>query len=243
MSQKTNNLQLGTKLYVDIISLLDLRLSVIKNLFPIVYKRILNKPLGYLGRISDSIDILPRYFFKEIYNDVLTLKIKELLQQSKLTDILTLINSEISILELKKVSEISNNSLDIVINTYPFNFTEEEIKKLTVILRTLFIVNNIDIVIINRDPKTITLKEAEIYNTIIMYDGLDWLTYILNIDKYNIPQVKLYIPALLTNGEIPIKKVEDLEEYFNNITSFFKPVIDISFVPVEYFSISPDALE
>lgn len=242
--ETSTGLQMGSSLYVDIESLFDLRLSTIRILFPSIYKKILDEPIPYLGRMSDYIYDVPRSFFKEIYKELVDLDFKPLLKQSKTTSILNILNAELSLIELKKLADIIEGKiLNIHVNTFPFTLTDKEAENLTAILKSKLVSSNIELDLIYKDTKLMTTKDLETYDTVIMYRGLDWINFALLMDKFNIPQVKMYVPALLTNGELNVKNTTELENYFNNLIDMFKPIVDLTFLPVELFSINPRLLK
>lgn len=237
-------LKLGTNLYIDLESIFDLRLSTIELLFPSTYEQIKKDALPYLGRMSDFINNIPKGYFKEVYRNFVDLGFMYILKHAKTTSILNIVNAELSILELKKIADvIEGKILNIHVNSYPFVLTEDEKKELISKLNSILISGNIEIDIVYKDTNLLNNKDLEMYDTVIMYNGWDWLNFTLLMDKYNVPQVKMYVPALITNGEVGIKNISDLEDYFNNISEMFKPIIDLTFLPAEIFSINPALLK
>ena len=244
--------KIGENIYIDLESIFDVRFTVLEKYFNnIKYKglspidMIKKDPVLYYGRLTYGLPNIPSAYFKHVYDDLVLRRnlLKDLIKMSKLTNIVNLINAETVLLESKRLEE-NEVKVNLVVNTHPYEFTEKEKETLKFILSTTTIIlkDNINIVNENNTVLINNLKMGK-YDTLFMYRGLEWLMINTILHKLSMPEVKMYIPAIFDSANIDVTKPEQLEQIFNSYREIFEPIINLTFLPHEMFSLSPVLLE
>ena len=241
-------IRIGDAIYIDIESLLDLRLGFIKLFYPSVYKKILEQPLPYLGRFTHRVYELLSIHLDTLYRLAINSEQirKELLEHSYMTSLIIALNYELTLLELKNVNDKDYNkkppTLDI--NLYPFNLTESEKSSLFLAIKKYLINRDIEVNFLYENPIQLTLDRIEAkYDTLFMYNGFEWLNEVYSVKAYSAPRVALFTPAIYNAESVDINEGKDLEEYFRGLQHTYEPIINLVFQPVEHFSIAPTILE
>lgn len=221
------------QIYIDIDSLLDTRLGILTEYFPQVAGNILFNLDKYYNRLRDDFYPIGNTTFKYFYSK----RNKDTLKLSKLTNIMEVIIEEIGFVEFNL--EIKNlvNKAEVVLNLFPYEFTEKEKEKLELIIYNLVKHIPFDLKIINKNPLELDKTELEKYYAIIMYSGMEWLKYKIatrEITNGEILEARLYIPLQLDIINLQPNKIEESINYLTKTMRYFT---DLRITENRYFSI------
>lgn len=168
-------------------------------------------------------------------------------------------NRDVSILKLSKrtklCSTISDNTknyanlptehpeyLDIsfVINTYPYNFTKEELLELLSAFKEIFGVNNIKRIHLPVDKLGPAFLSKYGYTKLIVHDFNEWVLAINN-EFYNtkIPDIIITAPIILMSG---FENKEVTDEFIKAETLKYNRLFALELLSLEEYSIDIESL-
>lgn len=218
--------------YVELDCLFDTRLSLMYDIDKNIMRDMISTG-KYHSRIMDQFGYLSVRMFRTIYN----------YRNANTLDnpVGTLINDVIkdycieATITAKSYEEY--NKINVYVNIYPYNLTEEDIELLRMgISNSIKIPVNVEIIY---KPYT-EIEPDFIKNNIgmmIMYDGLLWVEHFTSngeLLKNSLPDVVLMTPMLL-HRNLLIKKTE-LTNFFNDVEKSVAMLIQLAYVPVDIFS-------
>ena len=228
---------IAKKIYVDLDSLFDTRLSTIETIDSKLATAIYSNRLFYDSRLIDEFDYLTNNIFKRFYRErnnrvffkALPTNIPELL----LTDIGYIIDNKHLTDESKPIT--------IICDTSKYNLSDEYKDKIKSYLERMINTPYVNIIaddfsLMNKSPDYIDSEFLSIY----MYDGIKWLNeYMMlwNPDELtiNMPNTRLMVPALF-DKPIVLKKVSDYIDILEDTSKNLRSVIDLNYIDVKYFN-------
>jgi hypothetical protein len=218
--------------YVELDCLFDTRLSLMYDIDKNIMRDMISTN-KYHTRIMDQFGYLSVRLFRTIYN----------YRNANTLDnpLGTLVNDVIrdycveATITAKSYEEY--NKINVYVNIYPYNLTEEDIELLRMgISNSIEIPVNVEILY---KPYT-EINPEFIKNNIgmmIMYDGLLWVEHFTSngeLIKNSLPDVVLMTPMLL-HRNLLIKKA-DLTTFFNDVEKSVAMLIQLAYVPADIFS-------
>ena len=232
-----------SKIYVDIASLLDLRQAALFQACmgdPAKLDELITYLVSeeYNFRDKDRFSIVP----EEDYLAASRVVTPELIGNSVVTHILTILKTKLDNLEKRNKFHNENKSPEILLNIYPAILTDEHID----VLKNMLFVKlgaNTKITIINMPPADITpyfIKSAGII-TALIYDFRAWADlHISNLEKTKIPDILLYFPAL-SHGELTPEEEKSVSKVgFKDLYSYTEYLLSsvacIQFLPPVFYS-------
>lgn len=227
------------KVYVDIQSLLDLRQSVLFNLYD-------DKEQLADFLLSDEYNFRTRDVFNNIdqnkYEALLKEASTDLLSGSSVTYILNTLKSKISNLEKRNNFYNETKIPEILLNVYPFKLTDEEIEHIKNLLFYKLEANCI-INVINLSTKDISpyfINNMSLV-TCFIYDFTEWMSiHVDSLEGNKNTDTIIYFPSLskVDLDEESITKFNKLgfKDIFSYTEYLFSSYANISFLPVLFYS-------
>jgi len=231
MTLEETHLKLNKSIYIDLDSLYDTRLATVKEIDNVLAISELDN-VHYLSRVYEEFGYVTNNVFSLRYQ----LRNNKTLKDSFVTRALHLLILECESL-MEKHRELDVNSIITVdINMFPYNIGQETQEMIIKIIKTFNRMDNVEYYFINVNPKKYSLQMAnDTYNVMIMYEGLRWLDICLTKRPYNASNVHLYVPALLMDAMV-LTNVKDIENIFEAQAKLYSPYINMTMLPIEYFS-------
>lgn len=226
-------------IYVDMESLFDLRQGVLGTLVS-DKEKVMDYLLSeeYNFRETDNL----KFLLPTAYDEELKKPSKELLEASSITRIFICIKQKIESMEHRNKYFNETREPQILLNLYPFEFTEEEVDH---IRNLLFIKLQTDCVInvANFHINTLTpyyCRSTGIVSAFI-YRFKDWVeSHSVAIKDTPIHDTLLYFPALYNKEptEDELKKIQKLgfKDPMSYTEYLFSSVASINFLPVLFYS-------
>lgn len=215
---------------VELDALLDTRLGTLVTEDMGALEKVIDD--GYHLRYVDKFKCCPN--FKELYKN----RTKDILVNSLMTYVgphlydffKKTIKANLSTSPFKKIPKI-------LLNTYPYVLSVDEIKIIKSALTKLTLCQNIDTVYLG--VSDLTPNFLKTLSVIYMYDYSLWVHYHLENKtflKNSCPKTLLFAPAIYFSDKCS-DKVEDRLKAFESIELLMGPYINLSLLPIEYFSI------
>ena len=188
-----------------------------------------DKPMGPLAR--------------EIYEKVFEAKKDEILKNSLMTKMLSFITPLYQQFSKQAILTPFLSSVEIDVNTYPFNLSDDEISTLLACLAE-HLGNACTITIINIPIKDLTVGYVkENYLALIMYEYTTWFN---EHDKYIrkglLKEVGLYIPKLFTVRRLTVAEEDEFKKKkttsFEFTSKMMAPFIVMQFLPTALYSVN-----
>lgn len=132
------------------------------------------------------------------------------------------------------------STITLEVNLYPYQFTDTQVEYLMKAL-IVHLGNAAAISIVNFDIKQMPLKAiAEKYESVIMYNPVDWLNYRHNELKVGtMKDLTLYIPRMNTVRALTDKERKSISKNVSDVYKFtemiFAGFVRLNYVPVEYY--------
>jgi len=229
--------KISKKIYIDLDSLFDTRLSLLELLDTKISLSIYDNRLFYDTRIIDEFDYITKDIFDAFYrirdNLVFFKAIPTNISELVLTDILYIVNN--------KYLTDESKSITLLADTSKYKLNNEQKEKLKIYLQEVFKLPYLQIEVneynlMNKSPNYINDEIFSIYK----YDGIKWLNEYLQLWNpkeltINMPSTKLRVPALF-DKPLLLKKLSDYIDALNDIVKSVKTVIDLEYVDVYYFN-------
>jgi len=229
--------KISKKIYIDLDSLFDTRLSLLELLDTKISLSIYDNRLFYDTRIIDEFDYITKDIFDAFYkvrdNLVFFKAIPTNITELVLTDILYIVNN--------KYLTDESKSITLIVDTSRYKLNNEQKEKLKIYLQEVFKLPYLQIEvnefnIMDKSPNYINDEIFSIYK----YDGIKWLNEYLQLWNpkeltTNMPSTKLRVPALF-DKPLLLKKLSDYIDALNDIVKSVKTVIDLEYVDVHYFN-------
>lgn len=230
---------------VDVDSLLDFRLSALSRLNDAFTAELLREPTPYLDRNRDDEWFLPGGVtpkqFREVYDNRDATYLKGALR----TGVYWLLGKIISERLVMRDVPLGEKAVELVINTYPFYFSDEGLRVLVAAVGITLDVK-IPITTIYKETAMMTpqyLKSQ--FSDIVMYDFDAWhQLHAASLDKIYMPEVVVYTPAIMRHTKLDPEKLKELSRELNGAVNPFEwtmmgaaPRIDLRYVDTRFFSI------
>jgi len=231
------NKKISKKIYIDLDSLFDTRLSLLELLDTKISLSIYDNRLFYDTRIIDEFDYITKDIFDAFYkvrdNSVFFKAIPTNITELILTDVLYIVNNKYLTDESKAIT--------LLVDTSKYMLNNEHKEKIKIYLQEILKLPYLQIEvneynIMNKSPNYINDEIFSIYK----YDGIKWLNEYLQLWNpkeltTNMPSTKLRVPALF-DKPLLLKKLSDYIDALNDIVKSVKTVIDLEYVDVYYFN-------
>lgn len=227
------------KIYTDIESLLDIRQAIlhfsVDNTEELVNFINSNE---YNFREKDQFSIADQSKYIEINSN----KNTDLLPYSTITYITHTIKNKLLNVEKRNSYYGTTSSSELVVNTYPFTLTDNQIYQLQNLLFVKLKTNN-TISIIYMKPEELTPYFISTNNIIscFIYDFSNWLNYHLSsIEKNKILDCLLYFPSLkqkdVDKSELTEITKSGFKDPFSYLEFTLSQVANVNFLPVVFYS-------
>jgi len=188
---------------------------------------------NYVNRLYDEYDYLTYDLFRYYQRH----NLKKQLLTAFPSKLIELINVELDLLINKHIQANETNIVSLDINTYPYKLSDKITDKLKNALIISLINPAVEINFFYKRPIDLTLAIADTrYDTMFMYYGNEWLDYHVAMQDGYATNTKLYIPSLLVKP-IVVKKENDIKQLFQSFNSVYKPYIDVTTIPTNFFHI------
>lgn len=219
-------------------TLLDTRLGTLLTLGGDVLSHAVLKG-DYYTRVEDKFLDVDPVAFQEAYRN----RNKETLKKSGVTQIIVLIEEFVSKLQNQNLVTPFHSIPKIVLNTYPYQLTENEIDVFKRLL-VRYTNKNAAIDIVNMSYEALTpLYVKKHLSMLIMYDYHQWLEIHAqnkNFETIMCPEVTLVGPMIFFNGpmkqtDVILLKKENLTP-FEGIEAIANPLVNLTLFPIEMFS-------
>lgn len=221
-----------TTMMVELDALLDTRLATLFHHHPEIAEDALAN--GYHRRLIDKFGTLSVEAFRELYQA----RTREIFQHAYTTPILQLIKDFVEKTIKKSVNSPFLTKPKIILNTYPYELSDEEAKVFVDVLYTATNGNSdISVVHFSFDELSPRYVKNNL-NYWVMYDYMAWFEYHSvngKISKTTIPEVTLIAPAIYFK---PFEGTEEKAfEIFPELERGFKIFADLSLRPISDFSV------
>lgn len=221
----------NNKVLVSIDALLDTRLA----LLGLLDRRLAHSLLSsdkYNTRYFDEFGYIGNNMFKRYYQ----FRGNNVMKNSFMTNIFTLVLTEIEYLTAKFVELGISKKTFIDVNIYPYTLTEEEKSLFIETLMVYNIIDTCDIQIVSISSIDLTMeKVSNDYDTVFLYDAVSWLEYQLSRGTSSSAiNVKLYGIAILPEAII-YNTVKTLEQIFDSLSEIYKPYINYTALASDFY--------
>lgn len=221
--------------YIDIDSLLDTRLAVLKILDPNLALTLIENE-RYHYRIIDSFGYITNTIFNQYYKR----RNNTVLKQATVTNIVDILFSEIVTLKTKPGFYNPLKPIPIHINIFPYSLEEKEKENIIKVMYNILVIDNIEITITDRSFDRISpIYVDNNYICLFMYNGLKWLEYHVltkSLLSRNLPTTRLYVPALMEKPII-MNQLKEYDRLFNDTIQTSSFLIDLVMLTADHFSI------
>lgn len=226
-----------SKLYVDIESILDIRQAILSKLMNLEDLTNYVNSNDYNFRKNDIFPI-----DMNTYNNFNNKKEIDLLSRSTITYIVNTLRTKLMNLEKRNTYYGESKVPEILLNIYPFNLNEEQVK---IIQNLLFIKldSKCMINIINKPISEITpyfIKSLDII-TCYIYNFSEWLdkhTDALSVTK--LPDTIFYFPSIykIQDDANELDKITKLgfKDIFAYLEFLLSSITNINFLPIVFYS-------
>lgn len=223
---------------IDVDAILDTRLGTYRKMGADV-DAILAE--GYKFRIYDRFDDIVSYEdFEAAYSkrDLETLKV------SNTTGVIDVLQAAIKVNQLGAIVGPFQRDSELIVNTHPYNLSEEDSYRICCSLLELLAVPSLTIrwgsySLVDLDPST--LKSLDVNYWYVMY-GEQWLNYHVNagIIDDKCPRISMYLPFLVRNKLDDVisglQAIEDGEHPTDKLSLMSSPYINMLYEPSHVFT-------
>lgn len=227
------------KIYTDIDSLLDLRQGILYSLSD-NHKELADYLLSdeYNYRTTDTFTIVNSGLYEESYKK----RNIDILPTSTITYILSCIKSKLANLEKRNTFYNEKKIPEVVVNIYPFVFTEKQKDQFQNLLFVKLETNTM-VSIISMPPKDVSLMflSSNEFITAFIYDFTTWMeNHSKTIELVKTKDLLIYFPSLGKDipDEVELKKITNLgfKDIFSYTEFLLSSSLNVSFLPVVFYS-------
>lgn len=231
---------LSQRIFVFLDAILDTRAGTISRLCPDKVIDILAD--NYHQRFEDKFKGIDPEVFKDAYakRDIETLSV------STVTGIMVLLKQLCDVLIEQAITMPFHSGPEIILNTYPYK-VDEELSELICKSIAVWTEGRVPVEAVYMTPEEITPEYCkENLSLMIFYEYGDWLNlHLASMEKTNLKEITMYVPALYFSKCPTPKEMEELlaeaPHPFLSLELMVKPVLDFNIIDVRYFSIlKPD---
>jgi len=227
-----------SKIYVDIESLLDVRGAILLQLLKKDELTTYLNSEEYNFRQIDKFSVVNQ----EDYDRINSNKTVDLIPFSVVTHILISLKSKLSNLEKRNNFYNEKKIPEVILNVYPFKFSESQMKALQNMLFVKLDTNTL-VNVINFPPKEVSpyFISTNGIITCFIYNFKEWMNHhSASLEKTKLPDVLLYFPALFfeTPDQKELKRINDLgfKDLFSYTEYLFSTVANVNFLPAVFYS-------
>lgn len=243
------------RIYCDLDSLLDTRLATVAFIDPAIARDFLNNPeYGYRSRNHDDLGLLHPDLDNDEFHEQYKNRGVETLMLARPTEIAWFLSSVVHKLVADMMTTPLIDDLELVVNTYPYELRDNELRDLihalatyvgeTVSIRTRYF------------PHT-SLYPAQIkqeYGCVVMYPFIEWCEVMApkmqTQPNSRTPEINYIVPALLRSGyEQPTEQDLDMgdgttAEPFGAVEALMSMYMSVCYQDAKHFSAaSPSEME
>jgi hypothetical protein len=233
------------KVYVDIQSLLDLRMGALVTISP-EFAFALSEDFSYYDRRVEKFGSESLGYLDKDKYDAVCRKYKEvILRNSILTKAHLFVLDLCCTLAEKELGTPTAKPIEIAVNTYPYTFTPKEITELILCL-TQYLGNLFVITIQCTDLKNLSVSDiADNYLAMVMYNPKLWLdAHARMLQKGSAKHIKLYTPRVNHIREFTEDEENQLSKTGQDLFEITKlaltPAIGIEYVHMSVFCVDTE---
>lgn len=218
--------------YVDLDTMFDTKLSILKAAFPKFLKEYL-KTEEYWKRNTDSFFCNGTILDNDTFSILYKKRNNDILKTSYLTSIPYILAKQIQEHYREYDCGKCLNRPGIMVNIFPYKLSEEDCKSLKLLIsRYLEIpIETYFVRIPYSELDLLTLCDNNV-TSMIMNDGMDWIE---SIDKNWLLRTDISHLKIIT-PKINNSKCEVTDELFKSIEAMYKNIVDFEFLSASYFS-------
>lgn len=225
MQRSQRSLKMTKKIYVELDSMYDTRLSLVLFLD----ETYVNHLDEYDNRVKDNFNSISYDIFNQLYK----LRDKSLLASSFLNRIPELIKLTSMDSKLEDTDKII-----IILNVYPYSLEEKELNEILEELDDRLVYDSLEVVNINNDDLTPLFLHNNDVMSVFKYDALNWIEKkVANRELIITPlfDTRFVIPSILNNYKKEDTIVRnDFTEVAKGIYNFVLPdIINVKYYNVE----------
>lgn len=204
MQSRTDTLR--EVLYLELDVIFDIRLAILTTFFP-PYADAFLKSGQYMERVSDQFDHLDSTFPQADYEAVLAKRdLAPLLGNLKQTRFVASLQEHIRVLH-EKVDVMRPQTLDVVVNTLPYQLSDSVKATLLTVLGEQL--GGVEVRLDDRAYEELTPAYFSRYTMVGLYDFDTWInTFLQELSTRPIPQTEFMSPAINREGAGSIEKVQ-----------------------------------
>lgn len=224
------------KIYVDIDALLDVRLSIVASIDPVIASD-LAIANSYIKRTTDVFDGIDA----ETYSKAYAKRNAENLSKAMMTECVAFLGGLVKDVYTQAMTGPHYDKVVVVLNTAPYQLDRETSSELGIALSTWMCgFAEVEVVHIPVEHLTPIHCKAE-YSVMIKYEYDEWMSYhTVGFASCSLYDIILYAPALYTK-EPGADDFKEAEKYFGSVFSATEklaaPLIKLQLLPAEVFSI------
>ena len=226
-----------TTAYTDLDSLMDTRLSTLYSLNENSVTDVLTTG-KYFKRVNNKFPYVNFDTFMETYRN----RDKHIYKEALATPVLTMIKEWVISIKENEISGPEIKEPVVVVNVYPYKFTEEELfyiqKGLYLSLGSIADVEFVDYPIEELTPTWFKDRDVDL---IVMYDYVNWIESMSingTFSRDSCPHITMFGPAIsfLSNDPTP----EEMAKAIETMESLAAPFVNLRLLPIDVFSIAVD---
>lgn len=228
-----------SKILIDLDSLLDTRQAALYNLVPDVDKLgnfLVSEEYNFRNRDNFSIVDTSRYL------DVYSNRTKEILSDSSITYLLSVVESKVRNIEKRNTYYSKTSTPEIVLNVYPYKLTTEESNHIrSLLFHKLHVKTVVTVVYMPYDKITPYYLKTSNTVCVFLYSFTDWINENkVAIENVQVPDTIMYFPSLYSEEliESELKVINDMG--FSNLFSYVEFIlsknINVNFLPMVFYS-------
>lgn len=226
--------------YAELDALLDTRLGTIARISQEAAERVLLSG-GYHKRDSDNFAEVDMQVYRDLYSkrNVETLKV------STATKAVFLLNTLVRYLKEQATVRPYHDAAKVVINTFPYELSEEEKAELgTVIATWTSGLAPVELVYMSPQQLTPLYVKQHAYSSMLMYEYDPWMSLHYSPENKNakpIQDVSIFAPAIFFSEKPSEEELQQLTDTaahpLQAIEILGRSLVGLNLIDVEYFSI------
>lgn len=237
MSDKPHKQQI---IYIGLDELLDTRMATLGLVHPTLVELALDN--NYHTREEDSFPNLSKKDFKELYDT----RDNEVLKISGYCETIPFLQECIKSLFNQALETPFVTEVKLVVNTYPYSLTENELIDIQNSLR-VYCSEFIEIEFIHKSDKELTAVYCKQFSIMLKYDYAEWLDSMAkdeSIKQTPLTNVTVFVPALFLS-RLPTQQERrnfeaEKKSPFDYAEIQFSPFISLKYLPVAVFCVKID---
>ena len=223
------------KILINLDCIFDVKLATAMDINPDSIIPLIKN--GYLERNHNYLSVLNNALDEELLQDKWDKRDIELLKLAKRTSMVSLICEHISDRNTLTIDHPEYLDFKLTINTYPYNFSKEDLKELFICFKELFGIENINRVHLPIDKLSSEYLKGR-YDRFIIYDFNEWILLHGNrLKECPIPNITCSAPISLMKEHIN-KSGKDIDNAIKYTKMYFatEKFLDIDLLKLKDFS-------